>query len=347
MRICLVCEDLAEPFNEGKKRFAFSLLEALAAKEEVLGISTRTKPAPHPRVRHIPANRLFLSGELRSTLRDFAPRVICYAPSSAATLASFLRARVLSLYWPEARVAIISLQPIFYSFVDRLLIPYLLPDLVFIQSSTSAETLAPLGCPFRMLPGGVDMDRFVPPSPQRKAQLRERYGLPSDAFLTLHVGHVRRNRNLQLLARIARRRGYQALLLGSTAFGEDEALLRQLREAGVRVITDYIPHVEEIYQLADCYLFPITARRAAIDVPLSVLEAMACNLPVITTRYGGLPLLFEEGHGFFYADSEEEMLAALDEVRTLRTCSTRQMARPFDWKKVAERFLDSFSRTGR
>ena len=50
----------------------------------------------------------------------------------------------------------------------------------------------------------------------------------------------------------------------------------------------YIPEVEDIYRLSDLYLFLAESDTAAIEVPLSVLEAMACNLPVICTPFGGL-----------------------------------------------------------
>jgi len=57
----------------------------------------------------------------------------------------------------------------------------------------------------------------------------------------------------------------------------------------------YIKKIEEIYQLSDCYIFPITFEGGGISILLSVLEAMACNLPVVTTKFGGLPAIFKGG----------------------------------------------------
>ncbi len=66
----------------------------------------------------------------------------------------------------------------------------------------------------------------------------------------------------------------------------------ELRRAGVLLITHYLPEIVELYQAADAYVFPVPPNPAdpsAIDLPLSVLEAAACNLPILATRFGALP----------------------------------------------------------
>jgi len=70
-----------------------------------------------------------------------------------------------------------------------------------------------------------------------------------------------------------------------------------LKKYGFRIIDEYVPNIEEIYNLADCYVFPTFKRHNCIDMPLSVMEAMACNIPVISTKFGGLPKIFKEGNG--------------------------------------------------
>ena len=67
-------------------------------------------------------------------------------------------------------------------------------------------------------------------------------------------------------------------------------------------------NIEEVYALSDCYVFPTPPMNKinSIEIPLSVLEAMACNLSVITTKFGALPKVFEEGDGLIFVDDGED-----------------------------------------
>jgi glycosyltransferase involved in cell wall biosynthesis len=129
--------------------------------------------------------------------------------------------------------------------------------------------------------------------------------------------------------------GVKVILVGSTSTAQDEDLARWLSERGVRLIREYVPRIEEIYQLADAYVFPVVSEAAAIGVPLSVLEAMACNLPVVTTRFGGLPWMFQKEDGFIYFDDAGELPGIIGGLHALQKCSTRRMVEPYDWKRVA------------
>ena len=108
-----------------------------------------------------------------------------------------------------------------------------------------------------------------------------------------------------------------------------------LRKAGVMVTNGYNPRIAEFYGLADCYVFPTTITVGSIDVPLSILEAMACNLPVVSTRFGGLPRMFGEEKGFFYSDTANfcTKIRALKEGN-IDIC-TRRLVRPYSWDNIA------------
>ena len=72
-----------------------------------------------------------------------------------------------------------------------------------------------------------------------------------------------------------------------------------------------------------------------IEMPLSVLEAMSCNLPVISTKFGALPRIFEEGDGLIFVDSEEDIIGAVKKVKnTDVNIETREKVLPYAWGNV-------------
>ena len=141
-----------------------------------------------------------------------------------------------------------------------------------------------------------------------KQSLRTSIGIenPGEKAIALHVGHIKRGRNLEALRRLAESsREVSVLIVGSSSSRVDQRLLKRLRDSGCQVITGYRPDIEQIYNAADCYVFPTLSARHAIQIPLSVLEAMACGIPVVSTPFGGLPDLLSPGSGIQYLVSLE------------------------------------------
>ena len=98
--------------------------------------------------------------------------------------------------------------------------------------------------------------------------------------------------------------------------------------------------------LSDCYIFPVppASRRDSIEHPLSVMEAMACNLPIITTRFGALPRIFENGDGLFFAEKEEDFFDALEEIKNKTIeIKTRDMILPYSWENVIKKLYKIYS----
>jgi glycosyltransferase involved in cell wall biosynthesis len=73
-------------------------------------------------------------------------------------------------------------------------------------------------------------------------------------------------------------------------------------------------------------------------MPLSVLEAMACNLPVVTTRFGGLADCFADGDGFRFVDSAARIAGSVESVRD-EVSRTREKAAPYTWSGVVGQLL--------
>jgi len=342
-RILVISEALKKPFDEGVKIFVYNFIKELSKNYTVLGLSRTNELDGEIEdycKKALPSNKLFISSFLKKTIRAFNPDLIYYLPTAHATIYSFLRAKVLKLYGREARTVLVTLQPRKYNPVSKRIIPFIVPDLALAQSLKTKKVLEDLGCKAQMIQTGVDLRKFTPPTNEKvKSDLRRKYGLPSDKYIVLHVGHINRNRNVQFLGNIQCLDYVQAIAVGSTTYPEDEDLVKELKDKGVIVLTNYFRKIEEIYQCADCYLFPVFSEDACIEVPLSVLEAMASNLPVVTTKFRGLPNLVSEHDGLVYVNNKGEILSKINSVKSIPDPRTRDLVGQFSWENVVKQVL--------
>ena len=334
MRILVFCDYLRPPFDEGIRNTAWQFIHALSHQHTVQGLTSHGAALPQEQVRSVGANRLLLSRALAREVGAFRPDLIFYFPTACATPFAFLRGRMLRLYG-RAPVVMGILQSRRYPWLAPIVFRLLRPDLCLVPSSRLADPLRRLGCRVGKLGVGVDGERFQPVTADRRRALRRAYGLPEEAYIVLHVGPINAGRNVAALAPLQGQSGVQVVLVGSSSFGPDRSLIDRLRAQGVCVITDYLPEVAEVYQLADCYAFPARTEERAIEVPLSVLEAMACNLAVVSTPYAGLPELLPEGEGLYYAADDEALRARILAIRGTPV-RTRERVLPLAWERVVD-----------
>lgn len=348
-RVCVLSDDLSGVADEGAKKWTVAIAAALRERHDVALLSTRG-PSALPEVHVTPSGRSFLGGALRAELRARRPDVLVYAARASATFSSFLRARLLKAYCPGAQVILLGFQTRRHAAWQRPLIRALAPDLVAVQSEANRAYVERLGCRVAILPSGVDLDTFRPISPERKALLRAAYGLNPERPVVLHIGHLEAQRGIGVLADLATRDECQVVLVTSstTAHEAQHDLGQRLRQAGVIVLTDYQPRVEELYQLADCYVFPVRSTDNAIEAPLSVLEALACDLPVVSTRFGGLPRLFAgaDHPGLVFIDTPDELVNAAGWLCRAAVSGARTLVEPYGWDRVAEALLRAVDDAG-
>ena len=337
MRICIYTKRLTQRLDEGIVRVAHEVVNQLAKNHEVLTLFSAGDMAVAENLIRIPTNRSGLNLRLRRRVRTFRPDIILYIPRGPVGLLSLLFARVLKSYGRSAYLMILAPQPKgFTSSLSRKCAPLLRPDLILATSRRDQQDLEGLGCVAQFVPLGVDIERFTPATPGGKSELRRRYGFGEKDLVVLHVGHIREGRNIGALESI-QGNGIQVLMAGSTFFPTEASLAHRLETRGIRFLKEYFDHMEEIYQLADLYVFPTLSEEACISQPLSVLEAMACNLPVVSTRFGGLTDLFPaEGGGLFYGSDTADLLAKVrhvcDNIRDIRP-RTREMVQQYSWDR--------------
>ena len=154
------------------------------------------------------------------------------------------------------------------------------------------------------------------------------------------MGHLSRGRNVEALTKLDDK--YHAVLVISSVTKWDMGLRKTLEAyPNITIIDTYVEAIEEIYQLADVYLFPVKQKENCIDVPLSVLEAASCNLPVVATKYGELHTFVHEPGFLFVDDCEKDTLnAAIEKMAMLEICHNRDAVQKYDWTYAMEKLTE-------
>lgn len=319
MNVCLIGKR-GERLDEGTKNFGVQLSRRLPER----GVDTT----------HLDVRGMGIA-ELWRAVARIDPDVVHLIPGPSATELAFLR--VVSLLTGCESIATAT-QP-FLDRAPRPLLRHLEPSLVYVQSSEDRSRFDALDYSTEFLPSGVDLDRFSPVDADERRRLRDELGLPTAERVFLHVGHFERGRGIDSL-RTLQEHGH-VVVVGSPSTRPERDLIESLRTDGVTVRTEYVPDIEKYYQAADVYAFPVRNGEHSIQTPLSVLEAMACNRPVVSTRFGGLTDLFDEGEGLRFVRSFADLEAsdlAFDRV------DTRAKVSDYSWDAVVEQVIDTYER---
>lgn len=342
-KIVVISEDLAEPWDEGFKKFAHSLAEVLGKQNDVLVVNVDRSGVSDDAAVRVPGTKTFFNEDLRNKIRSFSPGKIIYIPSASTTDASFLRALALRFHAPRARIGMVGLQPRRRGRLSWLFVRFTSPHVVFVFSYNTLLSFRHRSIRAEFLPVGIDLSVFRPAEPGEKGMLRGRHGIPDDAFVIMHAGHLSPSRNLQPLARLGSMPGSLVLLVSSTSTHEDTRLREHLESFGVRIIRRIVP-IEEFYRLSDCYVFPVEDPYSCAEIPLGVLEALASGIPVMSRPFGGLRDILPDGADLVYWHSEDELVQAARRLRTNGPPGVRSMGE-FSWDAVGQRVIEMLEKT--
>ena len=317
MKICLLGE-YSGNLDEGMRKVSFYFSEELKKRHQVITLDLKS---------------VFTTYFWR-TIKNINPEIVHYIHGSS--IKSFGLLKAVSLHSRDTKT-VLSMMHTTFSHLSELFIPFIKPDLILTQSLATENTFKRLRCETQFLPcAGVDIKKFTPIIAKKKEELREKYGVDKGKFVILHVGSIKKGRNVHLLEKL-QRNDIQVIIVGAISTGIDRGLLQRLMKSGCLVWDKYFERIEEVYAISDCYMFPTPPANKinSIELPLSVLEAMACNLPVISTKFGALPRVFEGGDGLIFVDAEEEFINAVEKVKNADiNIKTRDKVLPYSWENV-------------
>jgi glycosyltransferase involved in cell wall biosynthesis len=227
------------------------------------------------------------------------------------------------------------------------------------SENTRNDLVVLLGVPpsaISVVPGGVE-ERFAPVTdPRLLAEARRRLGVGEAPFI-LAVGVLEPRKNLNRLMdafAILKSRGrvpdLKLVLAGGQGWLVD-GIMAHHEESGVRneillpgfVADDLLP---AIYSAARVFAFPSLYE----GFGLPILEAMACETPVVASRASCLPEVAEGAAVLVDPDSAEELADALyqalsdEDVRADLSMKGRARAAVYTWRRAAEQLLDVYQR---
>ena len=230
---------------------------------------------------------------------------------------------------------------------------------VFVAISSELEQeLLDHGVPpdkIRRIPNGVDADHFAPlADASEKSRLRRERGLPVDRPLAVYTGRLVSYKGLPRLLRVwqdLRAGGHDAHLLlvgeGSEDIHNCERELREfVSDHGLGDVVHFRGRVEDVrdeLHVADFFVFPTEEEAFG----LAAVEAMACGLPVIATRTGGLADFVREENGAIAFETDRQFLDALramiDDTARAAEFGRRgreAVLRDYSIESVRDRYLD-------
>jgi L-malate glycosyltransferase len=188
----------------------------------------------------------------------------------------------------------------------------------------------------------VNCDVYMPIKDEAKrAEARSRLAAPNEAIL-MHLSNFRPVKRVvdvvKIFARVVRETPAQLVLVGD---GPDRSAAEWLaHDLGIQNKVHFLGKLEQVHEilpLADIMLMPSELE----SFGLAALEAMACKVPSIATRVGGVPELIDDGvTGLLYEVGDVEGMS-LGAVSLLKNRDTLDAMREAGRKTAQKRFCSS------
>jgi len=201
---------------------------------------------------------------------------------------------------------------------------------------------------------GCDLTRFSF-SAEARSLLREKLGIAPESFALIFIGHLLRTKGIFELVEAFRIlcRKYRDVHLIFVGGGQDgQALAAKVVEVGIGGQVYFVgvrPHdqISDWLSAADVLVLPSWHE----GLPNVVVEAMACERPVVATRVGGIPEAVADGKSGILVERGDvkalaNAIAFLAEDPTRRAvmgAAGRQIIKErFTWEKNAEKTIQVY-----
>jgi glycosyltransferase involved in cell wall biosynthesis len=180
------------------------------------------------------------------------------------------------------------------------------------------------------IPNAIDMTRFRPATAEQRVTLRGELGLPPDGEVVVWVGRLVRKKGLETMidawSGLTHIHPRTLLLIVGAGPGTghihdaEETLRASVAARGLQAsvkLTGPVPDVERYLRASDLFVFTSEAEGFGV----ALVEAMACGLPVITSRIEGAAADLVD-------DGREGLKFDVGNACQLRTCLAKLLSEP-------------------
>ncbi len=189
------------------------------------------------------------------------------------------------------------------------------------------------------IPNGVDTEMFCPMLKMEAEALRKKFGFNEEKVF-LYSGRLVEGKGLDLLVRAIKKvaKEYKDILLVFIGSGDYQEKIPDMASSyGLEdfvKIEGTVDNVQEYLNASDIFVFPSLSE----GMPNSLLEAMACGLPVVASRIGGVVDIVEDGKsGILFEPGDVNGLANAM-IRLLNDEELRKRLGEEAKKRVVENF---------
>lgn len=208
-----------------------------------------------------------------------------------------------------------------------------------------------------MIPIGVDLSIFKPCDKEEKKHIKKKIGLPEDKFI---IGSFQKDGNgwreglepklikgpdifCDCIERLSKKYPLHILLTGPAR----GYVKKRLISKGIGYTHCFLKHYSDIvnyYNALDIYL--LTSR--VEGGPQSILESMACKIPLVSTNMGMAADILTDNENVLITEVEDvaglvqksSLLLEDGGVRERLINNAFDHAQKFDWKKIGRRYYD-------
>jgi glycosyltransferase involved in cell wall biosynthesis len=171
-----------------------------------------------------------------------------------------------------------------------------------------------------VIKNGINLNKFHGSNHLKHELLRKEFGIPQGSFVILNIGRLTRQKAQHLIitaAKILLEKGQPVfcMIAGEGELKKDLEL--QIEENKIQdhvKLLGFQKDIKKIFDVSDIFILP------SLDegMPICLLEAIACKMPVITTPVGDIPKLIKDGVSgkIINIDDIQGIISAIEWIRS-------------------------------